>query len=36
MDDRQKIMEEIRKAMERMDLERLKLLLITALEWAKK
>ena len=35
MDDRQKIMEEIRKAMERMDLERLKLL-VTALEWAKK
>lgn len=32
MDDRQKIMEEIRKAMERMDLERLKLLLVTALE----
>ena len=29
-------MEEIRKAMERMDLERLKLLLVTALEWAKK
>ena len=28
--------EEIRKAMERMDLERLKLLLVTALEWAKK
>ena len=36
MDDRQKLMEEIEKAMEKMDLERLKLLLVTALEWAKK
>ncbi len=36
MEDRQRIMEEIRKAMEKMDLERLKLLLVTALEWAKK
>ncbi len=36
MEDRQRIMEEIRKAMERMELERLKLLLVTALEWAKK
>lgn len=36
MEDRKRIMEEIRKAMERMDLERLKLLLVTALEWAKK
>lgn len=36
MEDRQRIMEEIKKAMEKMDLERLKLLLVTALEWAKK
>lgn len=36
MDDRQKLMKEIEKAMEKMDLERLKLLLVTALEWAKK
>ena len=36
MVDWQKFLEEIRKAMERMDLERLKLLLVTALEWAKK
>lgn len=36
MEDRQRIMEEIRKAMEKMDLERLKLLLVTALEWTKK
>lgn len=36
MEDRQRIMEEIKKAMEKMDLERLRLLLVTALEWAKK
>lgn len=35
MDDRQKLMEEIRKAMEGMETEKLKLLLITALEWRK-
>lgn len=35
MDDRQKLMAEIRKAMEGMETEKLKLLLITALEWSK-
>ncbi len=36
MDDRQKLMEEIRKVLEELGTERLRLLLITAIEWANK
>lgn len=33
MDDRQKLMEEIRKVLEELSTERLRLLLVTILEW---
>lgn len=33
MDDRQKLMEEIRKVLEELGTERLRLLLVTILEW---